>query len=102
MERLKQLRIGGHSLAIGPLGESRFLALDLHGHYGGGERCAKLAFRDACRGLLQNFRNGCRNDGGLHTGINIHPRWTHPIRRDSDDRPDGVGTSDRFRFGNEG
>ena len=101
-ERLKRLRIGGDSLAIGPLCDSRFLALDLHGHYGGWERCTKPAFRDARRRLRQNFRNGCGNDRGLHAGIDIHPRWAHPVRRDSDDRPDGVGTSDCFRFGNEG
>jgi len=99
MESLKPRRIGGHSLAIGPLCNSHFLALDFRGQCGGRERCNKLAFRDERRRLLLNFRNGCANDRGLHAGIDIHPRWTNPIRRDPDDGPDGLGTNHCFRFG---
>ena len=42
-----------------------------------------------------------QDDRDLRAGVDIHSRWTHPIRRDSDDRPGDVGTSDRFRFGNK-
>ena len=61
-----------------------------------------LHFCDADGCLRQNFRNGCGNGRDLHAGVDIHPRWTHPIRHDSDHRPGGVGTGDRFRFGKKG
>ena len=103
MERLKSLWIGSHSLAVGPLCDPRLLALDLDRRCSKcRERCAKWDFRDARRRLLQNFRNRCGTGRGLHTGIDVHTRWTHPIRSDSNDRPGHVVMGDCFRFGKIG
>jgi hypothetical protein len=100
MERLESLGISSHSLAVRPLGIPRLLMRDLgRGRSRCRERCAKLSFREARRRLLRNFRIGCGSDGGLHTGIDFHTRWTHPIRSYSDDRPSHVAVGDCFRSG---
>jgi hypothetical protein len=69
MEGLESLWIGSHSLTVGSLCDPCLLALDLDRRCNRcREPCAKLGFRDARRCVLRNFRNGCGNGRGLHTG----------------------------------
>jgi hypothetical protein len=100
METAGILGISNHSLAVRPLGNPRLLMRDLgRGRSRCRERCAKLGFREARRRLPRNFRIGCGSDRGLHTGIDFHARWTHPIRSYSNDRPSHVAVGDCFRSG---
>ena len=90
MERLKTLRIGSQSLAIGPLGDFRFLLLDLDRHRSRRrEGCGKLRDRFAGRRLcLPRKQSG---DGRRRLAcIEVHPRRSHPFRLDSNDRPGDV------------
>src|ERR1700722_4396142 len=100
MEELKSLWVSSHSLTVGPPCDPRLLALDLDRRCSScRERRAKLGFRDVRRRLLKNVRNRCRNDLGLNTGIDVHTRWTHPMRGDPNYWPGHVGMGDYFRGG---
>jgi hypothetical protein len=101
-ERLNPLRIGSYSLAIGPLCDSRIPGLDLDGRRCRQDGCSRQRFRFAGRCLRQRIRNRSGNERRLSAGIDVHPRRTHPIRSDSDDRLGHVAVGDGFHFGEEG